>query len=66
MKINEYLLNDEFYINFISLLEVKSDFKDFISNKLFALIINDLISLCPEERTLKRFDKLFNNSPNFL
>ena len=66
MKLNDFLNNDDFYVNFISILSVRSDFKNFISNKLFALIINDLISLCPEQRTIKRLDKLFSHSPNFL
>jgi len=42
--------NDDFYKYFVSLIDIKHDF---ISKKKFILILNDLINLDPNQRSLK-------------
>lgn len=56
------LKNDEFYEYFLNLLEPKSKYSDFISKKKLCLILNDLFTMDPEQRSLKYLkDKLLNN-----
>mgnify|MGYP003342194068 CR=1 FL=1 len=57
------LKNKDFYEYFLNLLEPKNAYEEFISKKKFNLILNDLLSLDPEQRSLKYLkDKLLNNT----
>ena len=46
------ITSPEFYEYFMELIEIKSEFKDFISKKKISLILNDLFSVDPEQRSL--------------
>lgn len=54
----KFIKNEMFFKNFVSLLEVRSEYKNLISNKLLALIMHDLLSMNPDERSFERLEKL--------
>ena len=57
---NSIIINkeNEFYEYFINLLEPKEKFLFLISKKKFSLIITDLLSIDPEQRSLRFFKKI--------
>jgi hypothetical protein len=52
---NEYkcLKNSDFYEHFLNIIVPNDKFSEFISKKKFSLIINDLLTLDPDQRSLK-------------
>lgn len=61
---NEFpiVTSDDFYEYFLNLLEPKNKYQEFISKKKLSLILNDLLTLDTEQRSLKYLkDKLLNN-----
>lgn len=59
------LKTNEFYEYFLNLLEPKSKYVDFISKKKLFLILNDLFTMDPEQRSLKYLkEKLINIDNN--
>jgi hypothetical protein len=56
------LKNNVFYEYFLNLLEPKHKYSDFISKKKICLILNDLLTMDPDQRSLKYLkDKLLND-----
>ena len=56
------LKSNDFYEYFFNLLEPKSKYSDFVSKKKLFLILNDLFTMDPEQRSLKYLkNKLINN-----
>jgi len=61
------LKTNELYEYFLNLLEPKAKYMDFISKKKLFLILNDLFTMDPEQRSLKYLkDKLINADNNTL
>ena len=59
------LKTNDFYIYFLNLLEPKVKYNEFISKKKIFLILNDLLTMDPEQRSLKYLkDKLINVDNN--
>jgi hypothetical protein len=57
------LKTNDFYEFFLNMLEPKHKYLDFINKKNLCLILNDLLTLDPEQRTLKYLkDKLLNSN----
>jgi len=59
----KFLKTNDFYIYFLNLLEPKNDYEIFINKKILSNILNDLLTLDPEQRSLKHLKaKLLNNT----
>ena len=59
------LKTNDFYEYFLNLLEPKSKYTDFISKKKLFLILNDLFTIDPDQRSLKYLkEKLININNN--
>jgi hypothetical protein len=59
----EILKSNDFYEHFLNLLEPKNKYLDFISKKKICLILNDLLTMDPEQRSLKYLKaKLLNDN----
>jgi hypothetical protein len=61
---NEFkiLKNNDFYEYFLNLLEPKEKYNEFINKKKFNLIINDLLTLDPDRRSLKHLKECLLNT----
>ncbi len=61
----KFLKTNDFYEYFLNLLEPKSKYTDFISKKKLFLILNDLFTMDPDQRSLKYLkEKLINIDNN--
>ena len=59
------LKTNDFFEYFLNLLETKDKYCDFINKKKLVLILNDLFTMDPEQRSLKYLkDKLTNIDNN--
>jgi len=57
----EVVKNNKFYEDFLNLLEIKDDYKNKISKRRLAIILNNMFSLDPKQRSLNIFkNKLIN------
>jgi hypothetical protein len=60
----KFLKTNEFYEYFLSLLEPKENYEMFINKKRLILIINDLLTLDPKQRSLKFLKEKLSTQAN--